>query len=102
MRKEKEKPFINDFSFLLRKMRDYLASFAEDEGFKPPIPERVIPDFESSAFDHSANLPKPCSRTPHVVDAECDCKSNTIFVNNKKLSKKTLNEVFQKEESYGS
>ena len=33
------------------------ASFAEGEGFKPPIPERGIPDFESSAIDHSANLP---------------------------------------------
>ena len=31
--------------------------FAEGEGFKPPIPERGIPDFESSAIDHSANLP---------------------------------------------
>ena len=31
--------------------------FAEDEGFKPPIPERGIPDFESSAFGHSANFP---------------------------------------------
>ena len=31
--------------------------FAEGEGFKPPIPERGIPDFESSAFGHSANLP---------------------------------------------
>ena len=30
---------------------------AEGEGFKPPIPERGIPDFESSAFGHSANLP---------------------------------------------
>ena len=30
---------------------------AEGEGFKPPIPERGIPDFESSAIDHSANLP---------------------------------------------
>ena len=30
---------------------------AESEGFKPPIPERGIPDFESSAIDHSANLP---------------------------------------------
>ena len=29
----------------------------EGEGFKPPIPERGIPDFESSAIDHSANLP---------------------------------------------
>ena len=32
-------------------------TFAEGEGFKPPIPERGIPDFESSAIDHSANLP---------------------------------------------
>ena len=31
--------------------------FAEDEGFKPPIPVMGIPDFESSAFGHSANLP---------------------------------------------
>ena len=31
---------------------------AEGEGFKPPIPERGIPDFESSAIDHSANLPE--------------------------------------------
>jgi hypothetical protein len=30
---------------------------AEDEGFKPPIPKKGIPDFESSAFGHSANLP---------------------------------------------
>ena len=30
---------------------------AEDEGFKPPIPERGIPDVESSAFGHAANLP---------------------------------------------
>ena len=33
------------------------APFAEGEGFKPPIPEKGIPDFESSAIDHSANLP---------------------------------------------
>lgn len=32
---------------------------AEDEGFKPPIPIMGIPDFESSAFGHSANLPNP-------------------------------------------
>ena len=31
--------------------------FAEDEGFKPPIPVMGIPDFESSAIDHSANSP---------------------------------------------
>ena len=32
---------------------------AEDEEFKPPIPVMGIPDFESSAFGHSANLPNP-------------------------------------------
>ena len=32
---------------------------AESEGFKPPIPGKGIPDFESSAFGHSANLPFP-------------------------------------------
>ena len=38
---------------------DYMGSpvCAEDEGFKPPIPKEGIPDFESSAFGHSANLP---------------------------------------------
>ena len=46
---------------------------AEGEGFKPPIPERGIPDFESSAIDHSANLPnkreqkRACS---HFVERE--------------------------------
>ena len=33
------------------------APLAEGEGFKPPIPAMGIPDFESSAFGHSANLP---------------------------------------------
>ena len=42
---------------LLRKVRDFLTCLAESEGFKPPIPERGIPDFESSAIDHSANSP---------------------------------------------
>ena len=37
--------------------RGSLLFSAESEGFKPPIPERGIPDFESSAFDHSANFP---------------------------------------------
>ena len=32
-------------------------AFAESEGFKPPIPGKGIPDFESSAFGHSANFP---------------------------------------------
>ena len=36
----------------------YAPVLAEGEGFKPPIPERGIPDFESSAIDHSANLPE--------------------------------------------
>ena len=44
----------NRLGSLLRYLR---APFAEGEGFKPPIPERGIPDFESSAIDHSANLP---------------------------------------------
>lgn len=35
----------------------YICFKAEDEGFKPPIPKKGIPDFESSAFGHSANLP---------------------------------------------
>ena len=34
-----------------------LFFLAESEGFKPPIPGKGIPDFESSAFDHSANSP---------------------------------------------
>ena len=34
-----------------------MLKLAEGEGFKPPIPERGIPDFESSAFGHSANFP---------------------------------------------
>gem|GEM_PF-2310662 len=42
---------------------------AESEGFKPPIPERGIPDFESSAFDHSANFP-----------LFLPCKGNTLFL----------------------
>ncbi len=38
-----------------------ISKEAEDEGFKPPIPKKGIPDFESSAFGHSANLPNlPC------------------------------------------
>lgn len=38
------------------------SPLAEGEGFKPPIPEKGIPDFESSAFDHSANLPNAVQR----------------------------------------
>ena len=43
---------------------------AEDEGFKPPIPVMGIPDFESSAFGHSANLPLTRLISPkHVLRA---------------------------------
>lgn len=35
---------------------------AESEGFKPPIPAMGIPDFESSAFGHSANFPFPYAK----------------------------------------
>ena len=41
--------------------RSYPLHCAEGEGFKPPIPERGIPDFESSAIVHSANLPLFCN-----------------------------------------
>ncbi len=58
-------------------MRDLVI--AEDEGFKPPIPKEGIPDFESSAFDHSANLPQLSY-----------CKSNTYFENGKEKSDKKL------------
>ena len=51
--KKRRKPFRD---FLLHSAESE-APFAEGEGFKPPIPERGIPDFESSAIDHSANLP---------------------------------------------
>ena len=50
---KKRKPFLRfPFSFAERE-----TPLAEGEGFKPPIPEKGIPDFESSAIDHSANLP---------------------------------------------
>lgn len=39
-------------------------TLAEGEGFKPPIPAMGIPDFESSAFGHSANLPFPARAAP--------------------------------------
>ena len=39
-------------------MMSLFFCLAEGEGFKPPIPEKGIPDFESSAIVHSANLPK--------------------------------------------
>ncbi len=49
-----------DFFFQQKKTGSQQGSclLAEGEGFKPPIPERGIPDFESSAIDHSANLPQ--------------------------------------------
>ena len=53
----------------------YLFSFAESEGFKPPIPERGIPDFESSAIDHSANSPINKLYSLHLDF--CGCKGNT-------------------------
>ena len=40
-----------------KRVVDSLLVMAEGEGFKPPIPGKGIPDFESSAIDHSANLP---------------------------------------------
>ncbi len=46
---------------------------AEGEGFKPPIPEKGIPDFESSAIVHSANLPskrEQCEAPFNIVERE--------------------------------
>ena len=48
---------MNLYEERLATMTSLSLWFAESEGFKPPIPERGIPDFESSAFDHSANFP---------------------------------------------
>ena len=42
---------------------------AEGEGFKPPIPAMGIPDFESSAFGHSANLPFAGAKVILFVDS---------------------------------
>ena len=39
---------------------------AESEGFEPPIRCR-IPDFESGAFDHSANSPRTADYTDKPV-----------------------------------
>ena len=50
---------------------------AEGEGFKPPIPERGIPDFESSAIDHSANLPI-CQCITALVWTFADAKVTTF------------------------
>ncbi len=58
------------------------AKVAEGEGFKPPIPERGIPDFESSAIDHSANL--PFFATAKLASFLCDCKVSNIFSNTNK------------------
>ncbi len=48
-------------------IRNHWISLAEDEGFKPPIPEEGIPDFESSAFGHSANLPFMLSKDLSLI-----------------------------------
>ena len=51
---QKEGNHVSDFLLVSAESE---APLAEGEGFKPPIPERGLPDFESSAIDHSANLP---------------------------------------------
>ena len=59
------------------------APFAEGEGFKPPIPEKGIPDFESSAIDHSANLPikrEPTSITQLAEKLKAITKRNLPFL----------------------
>ena len=71
---------FNGFLSVLRRVR--LLS-AEGEGFKPPIPERGIPDFESSAIDHSANL--PCFLTCNRCFSLSGCKVTNIFLSDKLL-----------------
>ena len=61
---------------------------AEGEGFKPPIPERGIPDFESSAIDHSANLPKLTKMS--VSSLFCGCKGNTFYGNDQNNCRKKV------------
>ena len=88
IRHKKRKPLGFPFTLLAESE----APFAEGEGFKPPIPERGIPDFESSAIDHSANLPSKRTPTSNTRLAEREeghhdgmnlsesgCKGNNIF-----------------------
>ena len=76
IRHKKRKPLGFPFTLLAESE----APFAEGEGFKPPIPERGIPDFESSAIDHSANLPY----------LEIGCKGNAFFRFHQIYSKESL------------
>ena len=61
-----------------RELRNEALFLAEGEGFKPPIPERGIPDFESSAIDHSANLPWK-SVKPRLPFLKIACKGTKFF-----------------------
>ena len=71
-----------------------LKLFAEGEGFKPPIPAMGIPDFESSAFGHSANLPFPARAAPLAEPSAAfnGCKGNTNISHGKE--KRHSNESF--------
>ena len=77
--RKRRKPFCD---FLLHSAESE-APLAEGEGFKPPIPERGIPDFESSAIDHSANL--PCFLTCNRCFSLSGCKVTNIFLSDKLL-----------------
>ena len=57
------------------------SSLAESEGFKPPIPVMGIPDFESSAFDHSANFPQLRCKIRHFFYI---CKISGFFFQKKR------------------
>ena len=76
IRLEKRKPLGFPFTLL-----------AESEGFKPPIPGKGIPDFESSAFGHSANSPIKRMSMSLLI---CGCKGSNFFrfyqINQKKFS----------------
>ena len=55
------------------------ACCAEGEGFKPPVPIKSTPDFESSAIDHSANLPKSGAKIVKIPDTRKYLRTKLLF-----------------------
>ena len=79
-------------------MMSLFFCLAEGEGFKPPIPEKGIPDFESSAIVHSANLPiniKPSSEASAKVIQNPDSTKRIVGNLRKLFESKLLQAVSQ-------
>ena len=66
---------------------------AESEGFKPPIPGKGIPDFESSAFGHSANLPIANAKVIQKPDSTKRIAGKLTFLFESKLLQ-AISELF--------